>query len=301
MSAAVGSLPMRELVRGGPRVPIVGFGAEALGRAGRQYADAERTLRAVVDAGVSLIDTASSYGNSERFVGQAIEPIRDAVTVVTKCGWTSAFEPRWTPAEIIETVNASLEALRTDRVDVLLLHSCPRETLERGEVIDTIERMRHTGKARFIGYSGDNDALAYAVACGRFDVIETTFNILDRANATTIAHAAACGMGVLAKRPLANAIPGRSERPRSEYAAQYWPRWESFAMQQPPEGLAWLETSIRFAAHTEGITSALVGSSHAAHVLDIARAAAEGPLPSPVLEGLNRAYDRVGGDWTALG
>ena len=108
-------------------------------------------------------------------------------------------------------------------------------------------------------------------------------------------------MGVLAKRPLANAIPGRSERPRSEYAAQYWPRWESFAMQQPPEGLAWLETSIRFAAHTEGITSALVGSSHAAHVLDIARAAAEGPLPSPVLEGLNRAYDRVGGDWTALG
>jgi aryl-alcohol dehydrogenase-like predicted oxidoreductase len=301
MSATVGLLPRRELVRSGPRVPIVGFGAEALGRSGRQYADAERTLRAVVDAGVSLIDTASSYGNSERFVGQALEPVRDAVTIVTKCGWTSAFEPRWTPAEIIETVNASLESLRTDRIDVLLLHSCPRETLERGEVIETIERLRHAGKTRFIGYSGDNDALAYAVACGRFDVIEATFNILDRANATTIAHAAARGMGVLAKRPLANAIPGRSERPRSEYAAQYWPRWEAFPMREPPETLSWLATAIRFTAHADGITSALVGSSHAAHVIDIAQAAADGPLPRAARDELDRAYERVGRDWPALG
>jgi aryl-alcohol dehydrogenase-like predicted oxidoreductase len=302
MSQTTATLPAREFTRGGPRVPIVGFGAEALGRKGRLLADAERTLHAVVDAGVTLIDTASSYGNSERFVGAALASRRDEITIVTKCGWSEALEPRWTAAEIAATVEASLEALRTDRIDVLLLHSCPLETLERGEAIEAIERLRRAGKARFIGYSGDNEALAYAVASGRFDAIETTLNILDRANAPTIVSAAERGMAVLAKRPIANAVPGRTERPRSEYAAQYWSRWEAFAPRcERRDDAAWREIAMRFTAHAEGVTSALVGSSHAAHVIEIARAASDGRLPQATLAALDSAYERVGSSWPALG
>jgi aryl-alcohol dehydrogenase-like predicted oxidoreductase len=307
MSQALASLPIRRLGGNGPRVPIIGFGAEALGRKGRLLADAERTLHAVIDAGVRLIDTASSYGNSERFVGQALAARRDEVTLVTKCGWTSALEPRWTPAEIASTIDESLSLLATDVIDVLLLHSCPLEMLQRGDVIESIERARDAGKVRQIGYSGDNDALAFGVDCGRFDVIETTFNMLDRGNAAAIDRAATRGIGVLAKRPLANAVPGRGERPRSDYAAQYWPRWEAFrgasdaVDQADADNLTWLERAARFSSHAPGITCALVGSSHASHVADIIAAVTSGPLPDALLAAMKATYQRVDANWPALG
>lgn len=292
----------RTLGRTGFSVPILGFGAEAIGRKGRSFEDADRTLNAVVDAGITLIDTASAYGASEEFIGRALTSRRSEIVVVTKCGWTGDWEPAWSPAQIAATVDDSLRRLRVNSLDVLLLHSCPLEDLRKGDVIKAVVRARDAGKAKFIGYSGDNDALRFAVESGEFDVIETSFSILDQANAPSIAAAAARRMGVVIKRPIANAVPGRAERPRSDYAAEYWPRWQEIGLEPADvEGVPWLEAAARFSAFWPGVTSILVGSSHAAHMQENAAMLRSGPLPKVTVDRLTAAFARVGAAWPGLG
>lgn len=296
------TLPTRTLGRTGLEVSILGFGAEAIGRNGRSFEDAERTLNAVLDAGVSLIDTASSYGNSEAFIGRAISRRKDEFTLVTKCGWTRDWAPAWSPGEIAATIDRSLEYLQAESLDVLLLHSCPLEALKQGDVITAIQKAQSQGKARFIGYSGDNEALMIAVKSGLFDVIECSFSVLDQANAPAIAEAQRREMGVLIKRPIANAVPGRVEKPRSEYAAQYWPRWQTLGLTSSDIGnVSWLEAAARFSAFWPGVTSILVGSSHAEHMIENVRMLAQGPLPSPIVTRMREAFAKVGSDWAALG
>lgn len=295
----------RALGRTGLSVSILGFGAEAVGRQGRSFEEADRTLNAVLDMGVTLIDTASAYGHSEAFIGRAISHRKDDWTLITKCGWNSDWSPAWKPPELEKAIETSLRLMKLDALDVLLLHSCPLEDLERGEATRVIQNAHSQGKVRFIGYSGDNDALRYAVESGVFDVIECSFSNLDQANATAIAESAKRNVGVLIKRPIANAVPGRLEKPRSEYAAQYWPRWEEFrkAIDHSviPDNTDWLDTAIRFSGFWPGVTSVLVGSSHAEHMLSNMHSLAQGPLSDISREALLETYSKVGINWDGLG
>lgn len=296
------AITIRTLGRTGLKVSILGFGAEALGRSGRSFEDAERTLNAVLDVGVSLIDTAAAYGNSEEFIGRAIANRKDEFTLVTKCGVTSDWEPAWSPDQISATIDLSLRNLRSDCLDVLLVHSCGLDELKKGEVITAIQHAKSQGKTRFIGYSGDNEALTFAVNTGVFDVIECSFNILDQVNAPAIAEAHRRDIGVVVKRPIANAVPGRTSKPRSEYAAQYWPRWQEMGLNANDiSSLPWLEAAIRFSAFWPGVTSVLVGSSHAEHMIENARQLANGPLPKAIVDGLTAAFAKFGANWPALG
>ncbi len=294
----------RTLGRTGLRVSIVGFGAEAIGRPGRSAEEADRKLNAVVDLGVNLIDTASAYGNSEVFIGRALSSRhrRGECHFVTKCGWNSDWSPAWKPAELRRTIDASLNRLQVDALDVLLLHSCSLEDLKQGEGIEILREAKAGGKVQFIGYSGDNHALSWAVDSGRFDVVEASFNVLDQANAAAIARAHESGIGVVVKRPIANAVPGASSRPKSEYAAQYWPRWQAMDMDRSKVGgIPWLEAAVRFSAFQAGVSSVLVGSSHPDHVAEMLRAVDLGPLPVSVTTTLREVFSHCGEDWPALG
>lgn len=290
------------LGRTGLQVSLLGYGAEPLGRRTRSFEDAQSVLNAVLDGGVSIIDTAAAYGRSEEFIGRAIAARKDEFTLVTKCGYIGEYRPAWSPRQIAATVDTSLRNLRMDCIDVLLLHSCGLDELKEGDAIEAVQRVRDQGKARFVGYSGDNDALGFAVASGVFDVIEASFNMLDQANAPHLDEAARRGMGVLIKRPLANAVPGRDERPRSDYAAQYWPRWQTLALTtNDADGLPWLEAAARFSAFRPGVCAILVGSSRAEHVLAHRSALDRGPLPPHIIKRLTSAFARAGGAWPALG
>jgi aryl-alcohol dehydrogenase-like predicted oxidoreductase len=285
-------------------VSILGFGAEAIGRKGRSPDEAQAKLNAILDGGVTLIDTASAYGSSEAFIGQAISHRhrRGEFTLITKCGWSADWAPAWKPEELEATIDQSLRNLQMDHLDVLLLHSCPLEDLRRGQGIAVLQRAKAQGKARFIGYSGDNEALRYAVDCGHFDVVETSFNMLDQANSDAIQQAKAKGLGVVIKRPLANAVPGATVKPRSDYAAQYWPRWEQIGLtDNDVDHLPWLEVAARFTAFWPGVTAALAGSSHPEHMAQLSEWIGKGPLPSAIATRIRDAFHRVGSSWAGLG
>ena len=298
-------LATRILGRTGLEASILGFGAEPLGRTGRSFDDAAKTLNAVLDMGITLIDTASSYGHSEAFIGRAIAHRKNEFIIVTKCGWNNDWSPAWSPPELKRAIDQSLKHLRVDVLDVLLLHGCPLEDVKRGESTAIIQQAQKQGKVGFIGYSGDNEALTFAVDTGIYDLIECSFSMLDQANAAAIERAIEHNIGVIIKRPIANAIPGRSEKPRSEYAAQYWPRWQAFHRALHPGSIKgsidWLDTAIRFSAFWPGVSSVLVGSSHADHMQANAQALVNGPLPSPTRAALLQAYSKVGTEWPGLG
>jgi aryl-alcohol dehydrogenase-like predicted oxidoreductase len=297
-------LPRSALGKTGIEIALLGFGAEAIGRAGRSFEDANKTLNTVLELGVNVIDTASCYGNSEEFIGRAIgqrHRMGDFI-VITKCGWTGDYQPAWSPAELQKTIDTSLQRLGVEALDVLLLHSCDLDTLKRGEAIGVVRQARDAGKAKFIGYSGDNQALQYAIDAGFCDVIECSFSILDQANAPMMQAAAKNHIGVVLKRPLANAVPGATQRPRSDYAAQYWPRWQAMALAPADvDEIPWLEAAMRFSGYWPGVQCVLTGSSNAEHMRINAQWLENGPLPGAATKRVREAFARAGKDWPALG
>src|SRR5439155_24536326 len=111
----------------------------------------------------------------------------------------------WSADLITRTVDRALRRLRTDHLDVMLLHSCELETLKEGTALSALVAAQRTGKIRWVGYSGDNEAARWAAAHPAIAVLETSVNVFDQANVEIALPAArAHNVGVIAKRPIGN-------------------------------------------------------------------------------------------------
>jgi aryl-alcohol dehydrogenase-like predicted oxidoreductase len=287
----VSPLPRRPLGATGLTVSALGLGAGHLGGDEIGDAGAEALLGAALDAGVTLVDTARSYGRSEERIGRFLGGRRDDVVIATKGGYGIPGVPDWTGACITAGVEAALGVLRTDRIDVYFLHSCPLGTLEHGEVIEALAAAVRAGKVRVMGYSGEGDALGWAVRSGRFGAVETSVNVCDqRVIDDVLPSASAAGVGVIAKRPLANAAWRFAERPAGDYAEAYWERLRAMAID--PGGLPWDELAVRFAAFQPGVSAAIVGTARTVHLQRAAAAVGAGPLPDDRVQALREAFRR---------
>src|SRR6185436_7106221 len=119
----------------------------------------------------------------------------------------------------------SVQRLATDHVDLVQLHSCSLDVLRKGDVIAALERARERGLTRYVGYSGDGEAARYAVECGRFDTLQTSVSIADQeAIELTLPLAVKRNVGVIAKRPIANAAWRYARKPAESYYQPYWTR-----------------------------------------------------------------------------
>jgi aryl-alcohol dehydrogenase-like predicted oxidoreductase len=135
----------RPFGRTGLQVSPLGFGGAPIGNLETDGAVVREVLAMLLDHGVNLIDTAHAYYGSEEAIGTAVGERRDAYVLVSKCGskWTEDdLPPTWTPEYVRATIDRSLRRLRTDHVDVMPLHSCDLETLERGEILETVLEAR---------------------------------------------------------------------------------------------------------------------------------------------------------------
>ena len=140
----------------GTRVPVLGQGTWRMGEHAANSAREIAALRLGIDLGMTLIDTAEMYGEggAEEIVGAAIAGRRDEVTVVTKVYPHNAGRKT-----AIAACERSLRRLRTERIDVYLLHWPGRIPL--AETVDAFERLRAVGKIAHWGVSNfDRDAMA---------------------------------------------------------------------------------------------------------------------------------------------
>lgn len=292
-------LPRREFGQTGMMVSILGLGGGQIGSSQLSEADAERLLNGALDAGINLIDTARGYGLSEERIGNYLSARRDEFFISTKVGYSIPGHKDWTAGCVTAGIERALKLLRTDVLDIVHLHSCDQEVLRTGEVISALEQARQSGKIRFAAYSGENSALQYAITCGRFQSVQFSVNISDQRGIDSyLVQADQRGLGVIAKRPLANFFWRFEERPFGDYAEDYWLRAE--LMRLSPGELSWPEYALRFSAFTPGIHSCITGTSNLDHLIENIRIVSKGPLPEDLYNQTRKAFQRAGTGWIGL-
>jgi aryl-alcohol dehydrogenase-like predicted oxidoreductase len=273
----------------------MGLGAAQIGDPQLSDAEIGYLLNTAVDAGVNLFDTAPSYGISEERLGRHLAARRNEVILSTKLGYGVSGVADWTGACITAGIDQALKLLRTDTIDIAHFHSCPRSVLEQTDVIDALEAGKRAGKVRAIAYSGENDDLAWAVACGRFDGFMASLNICDQRVASDALPTMA-GKGFIAKRAVANHPWRFAQRPMGDYCEEYWSRWQDMGLEN--RGLQWGEISLRFALSFPGVSAAIVGTAKAPHLKRSLQWAAKGPLPSGWVAELQTAFTQHDRNWT---
>ena len=133
----------------GTRVPVLGQGTWSMGEKKSAHATEVAALRLGIDLGMTLIDTAEMYGGggAEEVVGDAIEGQRDRVFIVTK-----AYPHNASRTGLPKACERSLKRLRTDTIDLYLLH-WREKTPPLEETVETFEKLRSTAKIKRWGVS----------------------------------------------------------------------------------------------------------------------------------------------------
>ena len=304
----------RPFGRTGLHVSALGFGAAPIGFLQTDRDRVAQILGYLLDHGVNFIDTAASYEGSEEAIGATMAPRREEFVLVSKCGrpGVGVEGEAWSADLIARTIDQSLKRLRTDRLDVMLLHSCELEVLQRGEAVAALAGARDAGKIRFAGYSGDNDAAAYAATLADIAVIETSINIADQANITRVLPAAKQhGVGVIAKRPIANAAWKTIDKQAGmykDYAADYTQRLKQMNLSPADLGFAspaeeaWPEIALRFTLSFPEVHTAIIGTTNPSNAQKNLAYAGKGPLPQEAVKKIRAAFSHAdpAGAWQGL-
>jgi pyridoxine 4-dehydrogenase len=197
----------------GRTVARLGFGAMRITGPGiwgepRDRDEARRVLRRAVDLGVTFIDTAHSYGPevSERLIGESLAPYPADLVVATKTGLQRGGPSSWVPDGRPETlrtdVERSLELLRTDRIDLLQLHTVdPAVPLE--ESVGTLVELRDEGKVDMIGLSNVSvDQLERARALTPIVSVQNRYSLGDRSSEDVLRASEQLGIAFIPWYPL---------------------------------------------------------------------------------------------------
>src|SRR6202790_5128820 len=163
-------------------VSVLGFGGAEIGFENAAPDAVEKLLKTALDAGLNVIDTGECYRDSEEMIGQTVSDRREHFYLLTKCGHPHGMESsaNWSQASLLESIERSLRRLKTNRLDIVHLHSCSESDLRKGEAITALQTARERGYTRYIGYSGDSRAAHFAVECGAFDTLQISINIADQ-------------------------------------------------------------------------------------------------------------------------
>jgi aryl-alcohol dehydrogenase-like predicted oxidoreductase len=300
--------------RTGFQVSQLGFGAAPIGYLQTEREKVRKILNFLLDRGCNVIDTAASYEGSEEMIAEAIGHRRKEFVLISKCGTTlpDVDGTAWSGPLIKKTIDRSLRRLRTERLDVMLLHSCDLQTLQRGEAIGALVEAHKAGKVGWLGYSGDNEAAAWAAGRPEIAVIETSVNVADQVNIDMVLPVTReKNVGVLAKRPIANAAwkpietqPGLYQG----YAKTYTDRFAKMGLKMEELGFKgrpqeiWPEIALRFTLSFEGVHSAIIGTTSPENTSRNIAYAERGPLSADVVAKIRFAFEKAqagaGGGWS---
>ena len=296
----------------GFEVSRLGFGGAPIGYLKVDQDRIAKILNLLLDSGVNVIDTAASYPGSEESIGKAVGHRRDEYVLISKCGQSFPDLPgqAWSAHVTTATVDRALRQLKTDRLDVMLLHSCDLATLKQGEALGALVKAREGGKIRLVGFSGDNEAAAFAASHPDVAVLETSVSVADQMNLQTVLPTARKNkLGVIAKRPVANAAwKDASQQPGfyGNYASEYHQRLKKMKLNPaelgisgPPEE-AWPELALRFTLSQPGVHTAIIGTTNPQNARANLANAEKGPLPEAVVRRIYEAFRNADphGHWT---
>lgn len=171
--------------------------------------DAIEAIQTMIDNGVNFIDTAPTYGRgaSEEIVGKALAGgLRDKVTLLTKCGirWEEGPKDFSKGAirdsshdSIMKQVDESLRRLKTDHIDMYLIH-WPDVNTPLEETADTLKELKKAGKIRFSGVSNfEPDLLAKLYELDVLDVLQFPYSMVNRSREALLKEYHEKGVGTM--------------------------------------------------------------------------------------------------------
>jgi 1-deoxyxylulose-5-phosphate synthase len=236
------------------------YGIQATGETLRPSQDeAAALLNRALDLGINVIDTARAYGEAEEIIGRALEGRRREFVLVTKAA----------SDRVEESLAESLRRLRTDYVDVLMLHCRADETPD--------PRLISKGMARFTGAS-----VYGAHAPAGFDCAQIAWNALDR-RAEAIDYG---GLALLARSVL---LRGALSFRYSLLPPSLAPVRAAIA-QLERLGLPLPELAYRYVLSQAQPVTALVGTGRLSELEQCCEYASRGPLPPDVLAAIARIH-----------
>ncbi len=288
----------RKFGNSGLEVSLLGFGGGHIGGNDMDSREVENLILGSIDAGITLFDTARSYGLSEERLGQVLRYRRNEIILSTKVGYSIPGYEDWTYDCVIAGVDEALRLLQTDYIDIVHFHSCPLSILQKGEVTEALLKTKSEGKIRCAAYSGENDELKFAINSGSFDSVQTSMNIFDQKSSRAyIPGALLNGMGVIAKRPLGNCPWKFVTRPYGQYSEEYWMRMK---MMQLDFGEQWTEISLRFVAFHSGADSLIIGTNKIEHLLLNAKMLENGSLPEETVKHIVSSFEKFDDNWVGM-
>jgi aryl-alcohol dehydrogenase-like predicted oxidoreductase len=249
----------RTLGSTGLEVSEVGYGAWQLCNndswGGMDDKTALRLIDEALDGGINLFDTAPNYAhtNSERILGQALENKRDQVVLVSKFGHTPEGPKLFTADWFWESLDASLGRLRTDYLDVLLLHNPPSEIYAGTDPLwNAMEEAKVQGKIRHYGTSLDfaseiRDCLGNTGS----EVLEVLFNVFHQDVRRAFEVVRKHDAGIITKVPLDSGwLTGRFDaNSRFEGIRARWSEEEIARRAQLVDDISWLVADGSVLAH----------------------------------------------------
>jgi aryl-alcohol dehydrogenase-like predicted oxidoreductase len=257
--------------------------------------DAGRVLNAVLDAGITLVDTSVDYGHSEDLIGRYIGHRRDEYFLASKCGCPlqlptdtpPPYPHDYSPANVRADVEQSLRRLGTDRLDLVQVHMSPSQAqLAADDTVATLQALRDEGKLRFIGMSGTLPNLPDHIAMGVFDVFQIPYSAIQREHEDLITAAAAAGAGTLIRGGVARGAPAEDKNwrmgPIGLPEGEGQRRWESSDVTDLLDGMSRMEFMLRFTLSHPGLSTTIVGTANADHLRTNVAVAEKGPLPAEV-------------------
>ena len=286
-------------------VTVLGFGAMELRHLSEL--DANRMVNAVLDLGINYIDSSPDYGPSEEFIGKAVAHRRGEYFLASKCGCNVDHAGKgqtpahvWTRSQLLWNVENSLRLLNTDHLDVWQLHGPLPAELPGGatdEVIRTMQDLKQQGKVRWIGLSFKNGSagdplhpdgytftyLKHFLEQGVFDMFQVVYGGMVRRNEIAITHAAALGVGIVARGVVKQYRPNFPELFASAGLAELCAPGESMS-----------QFLLRFALNHSGISAIIIGTQNTIHLAENIYAADSGPLPASVYQEACRRLAAVG-------
>ena len=200
-------------------VSVIGYGAWGIGGAPFWKNEGDKksidSIKASFDQGINIFDTAPVYGfgHSEELIGKALKPVREKVTIATKCGlrWDkeslSALRKDASRKSILEEIDQSLKRLGTDWIDIYQVHWPDVETSHQ-ETMEALLEIQEQGKICSIGVS--NYSAAQIKACSQYAKIislQPEYSLLAREiEKETAPLCIENNIGIIAYSPLSSGV-----------------------------------------------------------------------------------------------
>jgi aryl-alcohol dehydrogenase-like predicted oxidoreductase len=298
----------------GLRPSVVGLGAGGPSRLGQKTGNSEddsaNVVRRALDLGINFLDTAEAYG-TEAIVGKAIAGVnRDEIILSTKKGAYKNDEPI-PVAEYVAGVEASLQRLGVDHVDIFHVHGLQTNQIDyvMGELVPALLRLKEQGKIRFLAASESfgsdtaHEAFQRALHDNVWEVAMVGFNILnqsarDRVFPLTLQNGIGTECMFAVRRAfsqpqrLSEILEELIQRGEVDAGAVDLDDPLRFAVEES-DAASLAEVAYRFCRYEPGMDVILTGTGNIAHLEENVESLLKPPLPGAVSERLKRIFERV--------